>query len=70
VPGGRSVLPRSFRAWLPGPLYLGLGATHIVLLVLTCVVTTLTVIPGRTTLLQAGVHLALLATYLFLSVSP
>jgi Ca2+:H+ antiporter len=41
-----------------------------VLLVLTCVVTTLTVIRGRTTLLQAGVHLALLATYLFLSVSP
>lgn len=56
--------------WLPGPLTLGLGATHIVLLALTCVVTTLTVVPGRATLLQAGVHLALLAAYLFLSVTP
>jgi len=43
---------------------------HIVLLALTCVVTVLTVVPGRATLLQAGVHLALLAAYLFLSLSP
>jgi len=56
--------------WLPGSLHLGLGATHIVLLVLTCLVTVLTVIPGRATLLQAGVHLALLAAYLFLAISP
>ena len=34
---------------------------HIVLLALTCIVTVLTVVPGRATLLQAGVHLALLA---------
>jgi Ca2+:H+ antiporter len=56
--------------WLPVPLHLGLGAMHIVLLAITCVVTILTVIPGRATLLQAGVHLALLAAYLFLAVSP
>ena len=56
--------------WLPVPLHLGLGATHIVLLALTVVVTVLTVVPGRATLLQAGVHLALLAAYLFLSISP
>jgi len=56
--------------WLPVPLHLGLDATHIVLLALTCVVAVLTVVPGRATLLQAGVHLALLAAYLFLAISP
>jgi Ca2+:H+ antiporter len=56
--------------WLPGPLHLGLGAMHIVLLALTCVVSVLTVVPGRATLLQAGVHLALLAAYLFLAIKP
>jgi Ca2+:H+ antiporter len=56
--------------WLPGPLHLGLGAVHIVLLALTCVVSVLTVVPGRATLLQAGVHLALLAAYLFLAIKP
>jgi Ca2+:H+ antiporter len=56
--------------WLSTPLYLGLGATHIVLLALTCIVTTLTVVPGRATLLQAGVHFAVLAAYLFLAISP
>jgi Ca2+:H+ antiporter len=56
--------------WLPVPLHLGLDATHIVLLALTCLVGVLTVVPGRATLLQAGVHLALLAAYLLLAVSP
>lgn len=56
--------------WLPTPLHLGLDPTHIVLLALTCIVATLTVVPGRATLLQAGVHLALLAAYLFLAISP
>lgn len=56
--------------WLPVPLHLGLDPMHIVLLALTCIVTVLTVVPGRATLLQAGVHLALLGAYLFLSVSP
>jgi Ca2+:H+ antiporter len=56
--------------WLPVPLHLGLDPLHIVLLALTCVVTVLTVVPGRATLLQAGVHLALLSAYLFLSFSP
>ncbi|MFD4922606.1 ion transporter permease, partial [Streptomyces goshikiensis] len=28
------------------------------------------IVPGRATLLQAGVHLVLLAAYLFLAVSP
>ena len=56
--------------WLPVPLHLGLDAIHIVLLALTCVVAVLTVVPGRATLLQAGVHLALLAAYRFLAVNP
>jgi Ca2+:H+ antiporter len=56
--------------WLPVPLHLGLDPMHIVLLTLTCIVTVLTVVPGRATLLQAGVHLALLAAYLFLAVNP
>ena len=56
--------------WLPVPLHLGLDPTHIVLFALTCVVTVLTVVPGRATLLQAGVHLALLAAYLFLAIYP
>ncbi|MEU3313608.1 ionic transporter y4hA [Streptomyces sp. NPDC006662] len=56
--------------WLKGPLLLGLGPTHMVLLTLTVVVGALTVVPGRATLLQGGVHLVLLAAYLFLAVSP
>lgn len=56
--------------WLPVPLVLGLGASHMVLLALTVVVGTLTVIPGRATPLQGGVHLALLAAYIVLAVSP
>ncbi|HYQ63870.1 ionic transporter y4hA [Actinophytocola sp.] len=56
--------------WLDGPLVLGLGPTQLVLLVLTVVVSVLTVVPGRATRLQGGVHLVLLAAFLFLAVSP
>ncbi|ONI76062.1 ionic transporter y4hA [Actinosynnema sp. ALI-1.44] len=56
--------------WLDGPLVLGLGATQMVLLALTFVVGMLTVVPGRATRLQGGVHLALLAAFLFLAVNP
>jgi Ca2+:H+ antiporter len=56
--------------WLEGPLLLGLGATQIALLALTAVVGTLTVIPGRATLLQAAVHLVLCVSYLFLAANP
>ncbi len=56
--------------WLKGPLLLGLDPTHIVLLALTAVVGVLTVMPGRATLLQAGVHLAICAGFLFLAASP
>lgn len=56
--------------WLEGPLLLGLGPVEMVLLALTVAVGVLTVVPGRATLLQAGVHLALFAAFLFLAVSP
>ncbi|WP_067503275.1 calcium:proton antiporter [Actinoplanes sp. TFC3] len=56
--------------WLQGPLLLGLGGTQVVLLVLTVVVGTLTVVPGRANVLQGGIHLSLLAVFLFLAASP
>ncbi|MEV0968867.1 calcium:proton antiporter [Microtetraspora glauca] len=56
--------------WLGGHLLLGLGPMQIVLLALTVAVATLTVVPGRATLLQAGVHLVLFAAFLFLAISP
>ena len=56
--------------WLDGPLLLGLGATQLVLLALTVVVGVLTVVPGRATRLQGGVHLVLFAAFVFLAASP
>jgi Ca2+:H+ antiporter len=56
--------------WLEGPLDLGLGATQMVLLALTVVVSVLTVVPGRATLLEGGVHVAIFGAFLFLAVNP
>ncbi|MGH3096092.1 MAG: calcium:proton antiporter [Streptosporangiales bacterium] len=56
--------------WLEGPLLLGLSPTQIVLLAVTIVVGGLTVIPGRATRLQGGIHLILLAAFLFLAIKP
>ncbi|MFE4670299.1 calcium:proton antiporter [Streptomyces sp. NPDC056716] len=56
--------------WLSGPLVLGLSSTHMVLLALTVVVSSLTVVPGRATPLQGGVHLVLFAAYLVLAMNP
>jgi Ca2+:H+ antiporter len=56
--------------WLEGPLVLGLGSTQTVLLVITVAVTSLTVLPGRATLQEAGVHLVLFASFLFLAFNP
>jgi Ca2+:H+ antiporter len=56
--------------WLDGPLLLGLGPTQMVLLAVTVVTATLTVVPGRATRLQGGVHLVLLAGFLFLAANP
>ena len=56
--------------WLPGPLVLGLEPVHMLLLALTVVVASLTVVPGRATPLQGGVHLVLFAAYLELAINP
>jgi Ca2+:H+ antiporter len=56
--------------WLEEPLLLGLGGTQMVLLALTAVVGVLTIVPGRANVLQGGVHLGLLAAFLFLAASP
>ncbi len=56
--------------WIGQPLELGLGAKETVLLVLTLIVSTLTLGKGRTTILQGVVHLAIFASYLFLSIVP
>jgi Ca2+:H+ antiporter len=56
--------------WLEGQLVLGLGDTQIVLLAITAAVGSLTVLPGRATLQEGGIHLVLLAAFLFLAVRP
>jgi Ca2+:H+ antiporter len=56
--------------WLDGPLELGLNQLQSVLLLLTAAVAILTVVPGRAKPLQGGVHLVLLAAFLFLTVAP
>jgi Ca2+:H+ antiporter len=56
--------------WLSGPLVLGLAPTEMVLLALTVVVSSLTVVPGRATPLQGGVHLVVFAAYLELAINP
>ena len=56
--------------WLEGPLVLGLGTTQIVLLTITVLMGALTVLPGRATIQQAGIHLVLFSAFLFLAVSP
>jgi Ca2+:H+ antiporter len=56
--------------WVDGPLVLGLGSTQIVLLAITVVLTAFTVLPGRATLQESGVHLVVFLAFLFLAVNP
>jgi Ca2+:H+ antiporter len=56
--------------WLEGPLVLGLGSTQLVLLAVTVGVGALTVLPGRATLQEGGVHLVLFAAFLVLAINP
>jgi Ca2+:H+ antiporter len=56
--------------WLEGPLILGLGDMQMVLLAITVGVAALTVLPGRATLQESGVHLALFASFVFLAFNP
>lgn len=52
------------------PLALGLDAEHMVLLVLSLFVATLTLAMGRTTVLQGGIHLVIFGAYLALAAMP
>ena len=56
--------------WLDGPIELGLNQLQTVLLLVTAAVSILTVVPGRAKPLQGGVHLVLLAAFLFLTIAP
>ena len=56
--------------WVDDPLALGLEPMQMVLLATTAVVSVLTVVPGRAKPLQGGVHLVLLAAFVFLSLRP
>ncbi|MEV0583311.1 hypothetical protein [Nonomuraea sp. NPDC050310] len=56
--------------WLDGSLTLGLGPKEMVLLALTVIVSTLTIAPGRATLMQGTVHLTVFGAFLFLTVTP
>lgn len=56
--------------WQPTPLHLGLEPVQMLLLALSIVVAVLTVVPGRATRLQGGVHLVLLASFVFLAANP
>jgi Ca2+:H+ antiporter len=56
--------------WLEGPLDLGLGGTQLVLFAITAVVAALTVLPGRATLQESGVHLALFGAFVFFALRP
>ena len=56
--------------WVDGPLTLGLEPTQMVLLAITAAVSGLTVLPGRATLQESGVHLVLFAAFLFLAINP
>jgi Ca2+:H+ antiporter len=57
-------------AFIDDPLVLGLEPMQIVLLAITSVVSVLTVVPGRSKPLNGGVHLVLLAAFVFLSLKP
>lgn len=56
--------------WLDLPLMLGLGATEMLMLAVTLLVSTLTLGSGRTHIMQGAVHLVVFAAFLFLAFVP
>ncbi|MCB1855580.1 MAG: ionic transporter y4hA [Pseudomonadales bacterium] len=52
------------------PIMLGLEAEHIVLLVLSLFISTLTLATGRTTVLQGGLHLVIFTAFLVIAADP
>ena len=58
-------------AWVTDfELTLGLGPTDIVLLAITMFISALTIIPGRATLLQGGMHVMLFVGFIMLVLNP
>lgn len=56
--------------WLPGQLILGLSSLQITLLALTAVLSALTVLPGRATILQGTLHLVVCASFFYFAAIP
>ncbi|BCP51669.1 ionic antiporter [Kaistia sp. 32K] len=56
--------------WLHRPITLGLEADHIVQIVLTLLASILTLMLGRTTILQGGVHLVIFLAFLLFAAAP
>jgi Ca2+:H+ antiporter len=56
--------------WFDLPLVLGLGATEMLMLAVTLLVSTLTLGTGRSHVMQGAVHLVLFAAFLFLAIFP
>ncbi|WP_374316939.1 calcium:proton antiporter [Aquabacterium sp.] len=56
--------------WFDLPLQLGVEGKDLVLLMLTFANTTLTLVLGRTTVMQGAVHLVIFAAFLFMSLVP
>lgn len=56
--------------WIPGDLVLGLRPQELVLLILTLAVSALSVLPGKATVLQGGLHLAVGAAFVVLTLVP
>ena len=52
------------------PLVLGIGPEEIVLLMLTLLISAITLVTGRATILQGAVHLTIFAVFLLLSAIP
>lgn len=57
-------------AFMSVPLHLGLGPKEMTFLALTVVVGTLTVVPGRASLLRGALHLSIFAAFVFLAAIP
>jgi Ca2+:H+ antiporter len=55
---------------LERPLQLGLGAKDLVLLTLTFLVTSITLVTGRTSVMQGAIHIVIFAAFLFLTLIP
>lgn len=56
--------------WLDGSLVLGLSSLQITLLVLTAGIGALAVLPGRATLQEGALHLAIFAAFLVFALNP